>query len=262
MRTIANPDTKLLLLLRYRDVAAAVDWLCRALGFEKHEINTAVDGTILDARLMFGNDMILLLPARGPARGLARLGKQIRANMRSCYFAVDDVDLHYRHAKAAGAEILDIREYDYGGRGYSCRDPEGHIWNFGSYDPWKARGPRQPAYWRTKLRLGTAAGIKSLRDNISPSIVIAAVVGAAIAIPIVGLILASSQPKPTAQMKEFEARASIQRSDEATEHVGPQAAGPPTERPTDPPQLTTEELIRQMRATQPTAENSQRKVHP
>ena len=25
---------------------------------------------------------------------------------------------------------------DYGGRGYSCLDPEGHLWNFGTYDPW------------------------------------------------------------------------------------------------------------------------------
>ena len=38
---------------------------------------------------------------------------------------------------AAGAEIvIEIRDEDYGGRHYSCRDPEGHVWNFGSYDPW------------------------------------------------------------------------------------------------------------------------------
>ncbi|HZF33304.1 MAG TPA: glyoxalase, partial [Candidatus Angelobacter sp.] len=29
---------------------------------------------------------------------------------------------------------------DYGGRGYSCRDPEGHLWNFGTYDPWAPEG--------------------------------------------------------------------------------------------------------------------------
>jgi uncharacterized glyoxalase superfamily protein PhnB len=26
-------------------------------------------------------------------------------------------------------------DQDYGGRGYSCRDPEGNVWSFGSYDP-------------------------------------------------------------------------------------------------------------------------------
>jgi len=29
-------------------------------------------------------------------------------------------------------------DVDYGGRGYSCRDPEGNAWSFGTYDPWKA----------------------------------------------------------------------------------------------------------------------------
>ena len=40
-------------------------------------------------------------------------------------------------AQAAGAEIvIDIKDEDYGGRGFTCRDPEGHVWSFGSYDPW------------------------------------------------------------------------------------------------------------------------------
>jgi uncharacterized glyoxalase superfamily protein PhnB len=51
---------------------------------------------------------------------------------------VADPDAHYAHARAAGAEIVqDIADQDYGGRGYLCRDPEGHLWWFGSYDPWK-----------------------------------------------------------------------------------------------------------------------------
>jgi uncharacterized glyoxalase superfamily protein PhnB len=33
---------------------------------------------------------------------------------------------------------MEIKDEDYGGRDYSCRDPEGHVWNFGSYDPWTA----------------------------------------------------------------------------------------------------------------------------
>ncbi len=38
--------------------------------------------------------------------------------------------LKYENADAA------IEAQPYGGRLYSCRDPEGHLWNFGSYDPW------------------------------------------------------------------------------------------------------------------------------
>jgi uncharacterized glyoxalase superfamily protein PhnB len=59
------------------------------------------------------------------------------AETQSCYVIVKDADAHYARAKAAGAKIvLDIKDEDYGGRGYSCRDPEGHIWTFGTYDPW------------------------------------------------------------------------------------------------------------------------------
>ena len=40
---------------------------------------------------------------------------------------------------AAGAKVaMDLVDEEYGGRGYSCLDPEGHLWNFGSYDPWAA----------------------------------------------------------------------------------------------------------------------------
>jgi uncharacterized glyoxalase superfamily protein PhnB len=63
---------------------------------------------------------------------------EIGARETQCaYVIVPDADAHYARAKAAGAVILrDIKTEDYGGRGYTCRDPEGHIWNFGSYDPW------------------------------------------------------------------------------------------------------------------------------
>jgi uncharacterized glyoxalase superfamily protein PhnB len=37
--------------------------------------------------------------------------------------------------------VVDLAEQDYGGKLYACRDPEGQLWNIGSYDPWGgARG--------------------------------------------------------------------------------------------------------------------------
>jgi hypothetical protein len=54
-----------------------------------------------------------------------------------CYLHVENVAVHYARARAAGAEIvLDIEDEANSGRGYSCRDPEGHVWNFGTYHPW------------------------------------------------------------------------------------------------------------------------------
>ena len=50
---------------------------------------------------------------------------------------VVDCKAHHDQARAAGAVIVnEYSEKDYGGGGYSCRDPEGHLWYFGSYDPW------------------------------------------------------------------------------------------------------------------------------
>lgn len=63
----------------------------------------------------------------------------VEYTFRSCqkYIIVEDADAHYARATGAGAKIvLDIKDEDYGGCGYSCRDPEGHLWNFGTYDPW------------------------------------------------------------------------------------------------------------------------------
>lgn len=50
---------------------------------------------------------------------------------------VADPDAHYRRAVAAGAQVvIAIEDKPYGGRGYSCKDPEGHVWAFGSYNAW------------------------------------------------------------------------------------------------------------------------------
>jgi uncharacterized glyoxalase superfamily protein PhnB len=124
--------------LRYRDATAAIEWLCKAFGFERHLVVPGPDGTIAHAQLTFGNGMIMLGSARDDEFGrLVRVPADAGAVTQSAYIIVKDADAHYARATAAGAEIvMDIKDEDYGGRGYSCRDPEGHLWNFGTYDPW------------------------------------------------------------------------------------------------------------------------------
>jgi len=46
--------------LQYRDAAAAVDWLCRAFGFEQRMVVPGENGSIAHAELTFGNGMIML----------------------------------------------------------------------------------------------------------------------------------------------------------------------------------------------------------
>ncbi len=125
--------------LRYRDAPAAIEWLCRAFGFQKQLVVPNQDGTIAHAQLTLGNGMIMLGSAADSEFG--RLFKQPGeidgAETQTPYVIVEDVDAHYACAKTAGATLVrDIQDEDYGGRAYSCRDPEGHLWNFGSYDPW------------------------------------------------------------------------------------------------------------------------------
>jgi predicted ATPase/uncharacterized glyoxalase superfamily protein PhnB len=125
--------------LRYRDARAAIDWLVRAFGFEKRLVVPGPGGTIAHAQLSFGNGMIMLGSVVDSEFGrLLRQPDEIGGGeTQTAYVIVTDADAHYARAKAAGATIvLDIKDEDYGGRGYSCRDPEGHLWNFGTYDPW------------------------------------------------------------------------------------------------------------------------------
>ena len=141
MRSLAK-DTMATLIptLRYRDAAAAIDWLCAAFGFEKHLVVPGEDGTITHAQLVFGNGMVMLGSARDDDFGQLQkpLAMPDAPVSNSAYVIVSDVDAHYAGAVAAGARVvMEPEDQDYGGRLYACRDPEGNLWNFGSYDPWE-----------------------------------------------------------------------------------------------------------------------------
>lgn len=126
--------------LRYRDAQAAIEWLCKAFGFQKHAVYPGPDGTIAHAQLTFGNGMVMLSSVVNgtPYSKLLRQPEDIgKVETQSPCLIVSDCDTVYKTAKAAGAEmVIDIRDMDYGGRAFTCRDPEGHIWNVGTYDPW------------------------------------------------------------------------------------------------------------------------------
>ena len=69
----------------------------------------------------------------GPVKTPAEAG----TNTLAPYICIGEIDEHYRRAMEAGAEIAyEIADQDYGGRLYTARDPEGYLWNFGSYNPW------------------------------------------------------------------------------------------------------------------------------
>lgn len=127
--------------LRYRDAPKAIDWLCTVFGFEKHLVVPNDDGTIAHAQLGFGNGMVMLGSVAKVENEFGRLIKQPDEiggmETQSPYLIVSDADAVYQRAKSAGAKIdIEIKDEDYGGRAFSCRDLEGHLWNVGTYDPW------------------------------------------------------------------------------------------------------------------------------
>ena len=124
--------------LRYRNAKAAIEWLCAAFGFERMMVVTGEGETIAHAQLRFGTGIVMLGDAKTEFGALVRPPESPGlVNTQGIYVVVGEVDDHYARAKAAGAEIvLDIKTQDYGGRDFTCRDLEGHIWTFGTYDPW------------------------------------------------------------------------------------------------------------------------------
>jgi uncharacterized glyoxalase superfamily protein PhnB len=132
--------------LRYRNALAAIDWLIRAFGFEKQAVYLGPDNTtVMHAQLTFGNGMVMLGSVDNGSEHSKLMVQPEEIGLRETkgiYLVVNDADQVHATAKAAGAEmVLDIRDMDYGGRAFTCRDLEGHLWNIGTYDPWATHEP-------------------------------------------------------------------------------------------------------------------------
>ncbi len=131
----SSVSSKIFPTLRYQDAPAAIDWLVKAFGMEKQLVIPNPDGTIAHAQLKFGSDVIMLGSSKQDALGL-KSPRELGGVTQSLYIYLKDVDAHYDRAKAAGAEIvIELRDTEYGSREYSSRDPEGHLWHFGTYLP-------------------------------------------------------------------------------------------------------------------------------
>lgn len=139
MTSLVRSDTvNVIPCLRYRDAPAAIAWLCNIAGFEQMLVVPNDDGTIAHAQLKLGHGLVMLSSVQD--RPFGRYMKQPDeiggAETQTVYVVVADPDVVYANAKAANAPILlEIKDEEYGGRGFTCSDPGGHIWTFGSYDP-------------------------------------------------------------------------------------------------------------------------------
>jgi uncharacterized glyoxalase superfamily protein PhnB len=127
--------------LRYRDATRMIEWLCDTFGFEKKMVAENEDGSIAHSELTHGTGMIMV---GSVLKQETQWGRQTvqpdevgKRETQSPYLMVEDVDSLFERAKAAGAEIvMEPTDQPYGSRDFICRDPEGHLWSFGTYNPW------------------------------------------------------------------------------------------------------------------------------
>ena len=108
------PASTVIPVLRYDDVAAAIDWLCRTFGFtERWRIGDH------RAQLAVGDGAVAIAERRGgvgPAEVMVR---------------IDDVDGHHERAQREGAMIVQPpADHPYGERQYSAEDLGGNRWTF------------------------------------------------------------------------------------------------------------------------------------
>jgi uncharacterized glyoxalase superfamily protein PhnB len=126
--------------IRYKDAHAAIAWLERAFGFTTQAVYGGADGTVAHAQLVFGAGMVMVSSYTGESVYAKSMAQPDEVGMRSTStlcLIVDDATAVYASAKEAGAEIIgELREMEYGGKAFGCRDLEGHVWSIGEYDPW------------------------------------------------------------------------------------------------------------------------------
>ena len=88
------------------------------------------------AELVLGNNMVMLGDAKSEYSKLVDAPKAGEPVSQGIYVVVADADAHCERAAAAGAGILlPLKTQDYGGRDYTCRDPGGYVWTFGTLRP-------------------------------------------------------------------------------------------------------------------------------
>jgi uncharacterized glyoxalase superfamily protein PhnB len=120
--------------LRYRDPRQAVTWLCDAFGFTAHFVAEAGD-EVVHAQLRLGDSLLMLGPDHTDDKYGMHSPVALNGTNQCVYTALDgDIDAACDRARRAGAVIVtDPYNTEYGSREFSCRDPEGHIWSFGTY---------------------------------------------------------------------------------------------------------------------------------
>ncbi|HEY1813675.1 MAG TPA: VOC family protein [Kofleriaceae bacterium] len=121
----------------YMNAGSAIDWLCKAFGFEIRIKIEGDGGTIAHSELELGGGLVMVGDSQRADRPHQKSPKELGgANTQVMFTYVDDVDAHCERARKAGATIhkepttTDYGEDYWSDRSYEAIDPEGHHWYF------------------------------------------------------------------------------------------------------------------------------------
>ncbi|CAN5125225.1 VOC family protein [soil metagenome] len=114
-----------------------IAWLEKAFGFAKRVAYENDTGGIMHAEMVLGAGIIMFGDANPGEFGKhVSTPRDLGGTTQAVYVAVPDADAVFATAKAAGADIImGLTDQPYGSRDFICKDPEGHVWCFGTYAP-------------------------------------------------------------------------------------------------------------------------------
>ena len=136
---MAHTHSNVVPMLAYEQGAAAMEWLIAAFGFVERARMLDAAGRLAHGELLAGESVIMLAaptPEYQSPKTVAEHYEPAR-NWRDMPWIfngvlvyVDNVDAHFRRAKAHGARILSEIEDGPPGRRYRAEDFEGQRWFF------------------------------------------------------------------------------------------------------------------------------------
>src|SRR5262245_5558081 len=169
-------------VLRYRNPGAAARWLCDAFGFREHESAQESDQHVKYILLRLGDSGVLVRPVTHSVFDdlMVEPSAVGGGNTHVLYLPIADAELHCERAKGAGAKVeLEPQDDGLGGRFYTCRDPEGHLWSFGTKDYGLGTAPAAAAPLRGALAPAPAVhGARAKRGPFARSFALIAMLGA------------------------------------------------------------------------------------
>jgi len=133
------PSNTVLPHVVYQSVEDAIAWLTKVFGFSEHYHYGDPSGPISGAQMHLGNAWVMVRRARGDN---TKTPSQLGYGTQSVTVFLDDVEGHYRRAKAAGAKIVEEpHETEYGEFQYAALDLDGHHWLFARHA--RDRNPKE-----------------------------------------------------------------------------------------------------------------------